>query len=62
MYKRQGVTTVIGSWAAGMATVPDCGRFAKTDIIKISIERCIRDRFDTDRKEKHGEKIEKSNL
>ena len=32
-----GVTTVIGSWAAGMATVPDCGRFAKTDIIKISI-------------------------
>lgn len=32
-----GVTTVIGSWAAGMATVPDCGRFAKTDIVKISI-------------------------
>jgi len=32
-----GITTTIGSWAAGMATVPDCGRFAKTDIIKISI-------------------------
>lgn len=32
-----GITTTIGSWAAGTATVPDCGRFAKTDIVKISI-------------------------
>lgn len=32
-----GVTTTIGSWATGVATVPDCGRFAKTDIVKISV-------------------------
>ena len=32
-----GITTTVGSWAVGMATVPDCGRFAKTDIVKIAI-------------------------
>ena len=36
-HHRRRITTTIGSWAAGTATVPDCGRFAKTDIVKISI-------------------------
>lgn len=30
-----GISTTVGSWAVGMATVPDCGRYAKTDIVKI---------------------------
>ena len=32
-----GISTTIGSWAVGMATVPDCGRYAKRDVVKIAI-------------------------
>lgn len=32
-----GISTTVGSWAAGMATVPDCGRYAKPQIGKIAL-------------------------